>query len=131
MRAFSKYYSKCETVSVKNFLTSKKIFITLQYSGDALRIFLKQTFVECSSNILETFIRDSWDVSKETFIIKSYTFIAKTTFPSRTFKKFFSFKMSPKCSLDAPNIATLREHSANIPGILCAGWVVHKTYFYP
>ena len=30
--------------------------------------------------------------------------------------------MFPKCSLDARNIATLRKHSANIPGILRAGW---------
>ena len=30
--------------------------------------------------------------------------------------------MFPKCSLDVPNIPTLREHSVNIPGILCAGW---------
>ena len=27
-----------------------------------------------------------------------------------------------KCSLDVPNIVTLREHSANNPGILRAGW---------
>ena len=32
--------------------------------------------------------------------------------------------MFSKCSLDARNIATLREHSANIPGILHAGWAV-------
>ena len=31
--------------------------------------------------------------------------------------------MLPKISLDVPNIATLREHSLNILGILCAGWV--------
>ena len=31
--------------------------------------------------------------------------------------------MFSKCSPDARNIATLREHSANIPGILRAGWV--------
>ena len=30
--------------------------------------------------------------------------------------------MFPKCSLDVPNIATLREQSANILGILRAGW---------
>ena len=30
--------------------------------------------------------------------------------------------MFPKCSLDVPNIPTLREHSVNIPAILCAGW---------
>ena len=32
--------------------------------------------------------------------------------------------MLPKCSLDAQNIATLREHLANIPRILRAGWVI-------
>ena len=73
MRTFSKHYSKCKMVSIKfrktfsqdkppnnflNFLTSKNIFITLQYSGDILGIFLKQTFVKCSSNILETLLRD-------------------------------------------------------------------------
>ena len=34
--------------------------------------------------------------------------------------------MFPNFSLDVPNIATLREHSANIPGILRAGWVAAK-----
>ena len=55
-------------------------------------------------------------------IIKSYTFNTKITFPPITFPKISSFKMFPKCSLDVPNIATLREHSANIPAILRAGW---------
>ena len=32
--------------------------------------------------------------------------------------------MFPKCSMNARNIATLREHLANVPGILRAGWVV-------
>ena len=31
--------------------------------------------------------------------------------------------MFPKCSLDIPNIATLMEHSENIPVILCASWI--------
>ena len=90
MRNFSKHYSKRKTVSIKfkktlqerrlpilkfsqdnlqnnflNFLTSKNIFITLQYSGDILGIFLKQTFVECSSNILETLLRDYWNLPKD------------------------------------------------------------------
>ena len=70
-----------------NFLTSKNIFITLQYSGDILEIFLKQTFMECSSKVLETLLRDYWNFAKgSTFvIIKSYTFNTKLTFPSRTF----------------------------------------------
>ena len=90
MRTSSKYYSKCKTVSIKfrktlqerrlpiskfsqnnpqnnflNFLTSRNIFIALQYSGDILRIFLKQTFMECSSNILETLLRDYWNLPKD------------------------------------------------------------------
>ena len=81
MRTFSKHYSKCKTVSIKfrktllerrlpilkfsqdnpqinflNFFTSKNIFITLQYSGDILGMFLKPAFVKCSSNILETLL---------------------------------------------------------------------------
>ena len=88
----SKHYSKCKTVSIKfrktlqerrlpiskfsqnnpqnnflNFLTSRNIFIALQYSGalQYFRIFLKQTFMECSSNILETLLRDYWNLPKD------------------------------------------------------------------
>ena len=96
MGTFSKHYSKCKTVSIKfrktlqerrlpilkfsqnnpqnnflNFLTSKNIFITLQYSGDILGIFLKQTFVECSSNILETLLRDYWNLPKDQHLLLS------------------------------------------------------------
>ena len=61
---------------------------------------------------------------RSTFVIaKSYTFNTKTTFPLRSFLNIFSFKMFPKCFLNARNIATLREHSAKIPEILRAGWV--------
>ena len=35
--------------------------------------------------------------------------------------------MFPKCSLDVTNIAMLREHSKNIPGLLRAGWVSNIT----
>ena len=94
MRAFSKHYSKCKTVSIKfrktlqerrlpilkfsqdnpqnnflNFLASKNIFITLQYSGDILEIFLEQTFVECSSNIMETLLRDYWNLPKDQHLL--------------------------------------------------------------
>ena len=41
-----------------NFLTSRNNFITLHYSKDILRVFLKQTFMECSLNILEKLLRD-------------------------------------------------------------------------
>ena len=101
MRTFSKHYSKCKTFSIKfrktlqesrlpilkfsqdklqnsflNFLTSKNIFITLQYSVDILGIFLKQTFVECSSNILKTLLRDYWNLSKDQHLLLSnHTFL--------------------------------------------------------
>ena len=41
--------------------------------------------------------------------------------------------MFPKCSLDIPNIATLREHSVNIPGIqcVCVCVCVFHFYFFP
>ena len=90
MRTFSKHYFKCKSASIKfrktlqerrlpilrfsqdnpqnnflNFLTSKSIFITSQYSGDTLGIFLKQTFVKCSSSILETLICNNWNLPKK------------------------------------------------------------------
>ena len=90
----SKHYSKCKTVSIKfrktlqerrlpilkfsqnnpqnnflNFLTYKNVFITLQYSGDILGIFLKQTFLKCSSNILETLLRDYWNLPKSQHLL--------------------------------------------------------------
>ena len=70
-----------------NFLTSKNIFITLQYSGDILGMFLDYS-ASIISRLLE-FAKRSIFV-----IIKSYTFNTKTTFPSRT-SKIFSFKMFP------------------------------------
>ena len=105
MQTFSKHYSKCKMVSIKfrktlqerglpilkfsqdnpqinflNFLTSKNIFITLQYSGDILGIFLKQTFVECSSNILETLLRDYWNLPKDQhFLLSNHTLLTKKT----------------------------------------------------
>ena len=97
MGSFSKHYCKCKTVSMKfrktlqerrlpiskflqnnpqskflNFLTSKNIFIALQYSGDILGMFLKQTFVECPSNILETLLRDYWNLPKDQHLMLSY-----------------------------------------------------------
>ena len=54
-----------------NFLTSENIFITLKYSGNILGIFLKQTSVECSSNILETFHCDYWNFPKHQHLLLS------------------------------------------------------------
>ena len=61
-----------------NFLTSKKIFITLQQSRDILGLFLKQTFVECSSNILETLLHDEWDLTKDQYLLlTNYTLLTQ------------------------------------------------------
>ena len=48
-----------------NFLSSKNLFITLQYSGGFHGIILKWTFVECSSNIVETLLRNYWNLPKD------------------------------------------------------------------
>ena len=49
----------------QNFLTSKNIFVTLQYSRDILGKFLKQTLVKCSPNVLEILLRDYWNLPKK------------------------------------------------------------------
>ena len=113
MRAFSKHYSKCKTVSIKfrktlqerrlpilkfsqdkpqniylNFLASKNIFITLQYSGISLQYFWNRhlwNVFEYSGNITSWLLEF---VKRSTFfVIKSYTFNTKTTFPSKNFLK--------------------------------------------
>ena len=116
VQTFSKHYSKCKTVSIKfrktlqerrlpilkfsqdnpqnnflNFLTSKNIFITLQYSGDILGIFLKQTFVEYSSNILETLLRYCWKLPKDhNLSLSNHTLLTqRQLFHRELFKIFF------------------------------------------
>ena len=113
IRTFSKHYSKCKTVSIKfrkalqerrlpiltfsqynpqkifqNFLTSKNVFITLQYSGDILGIFLKQKFVQCWSNTLETLLRDYWNLPKDQhLLLSSHTVLTqKKLFHGEVFK---------------------------------------------
>ena len=104
MRTFSKHYSKCKTVSTMfrktlqewrlptfktfNFFTSKRIFITLQYSGDILGIIMKQTFVECSSNVLETILCDYWNLPKDQhFLLSNQTLLTqKQLFHRELFK---------------------------------------------
>ena len=126
MRTFSKHYSKCKTVSRKvqkniareetanikfftgkptkqvflDFLTSKNIFITLQYSGDIPGIFLKQTFVECFSIIPETLLCDYWNLLKDQhLLLPNHTLLTqKQLFHRKLFKKSFPLK----CSLNVP-----------------------------
>ena len=91
------------------------------YSRNMFEIDIRRMFLEYPGNITSWLLEFS---QRSTFvIIKSYTFNTKITFPQRTSKNIFSLKMFPKCSLDVLNIATLRKHIVNIPGILRAGWV--------
>ena len=119
MQTFSKHYFKCKTISINfrktlqerrltilkfsqdnpqknflNFLTSKNIFLTLQYSWDILAIFLKQTFVEYSSNILETLLRDSWNLPKDQHLLLSNHILLrqKQLFHRELLKKDFALK---------------------------------------
>ena len=117
MRTFSKHYSKCKTVSKSsektlqerrlailkssqdnppNFLTSKNVFITLQYSGDILGIFLKQKFVQCWSNTLETLLRDYWNLPKDQhLLLSSHTVLTqKKLFHGEVFKSSSPLKWS-------------------------------------
>ena len=96
--------------------------MTLQYSGDIIGTFLKEKFVECSSNILATLPCDYWNLPKDQLCYRQILpFQHKNNFSYRICSIIFSFNMFLKCSLDAWNIATLREHSASIPGILRIG----------
>ena len=122
MRIFSKHYSKCKTVSIKfrktlqerrltissfsqdkpqnnffNYLTSKTIFITLQYSGDILGVFVKQTFVECSSNILETLLSDYWHFPKDQnllFWVGNKFFILQLIYVCKTSLSLIPFQIT-------------------------------------
>ena len=76
--------------------------------------------MECSSNILETLLRDYWNLPKDQhFLLSNHTLLTqKQLFHQVLLKKSLPLKYS----LDVPNIATLREHSANIYGILRVSW---------
>ena len=116
IRLFLKHYSKCKTVSITfrkilqgrrlpilkfsqgssqnnflKFLASKNVFITLQYSGDILGIFLKQTFVECLPNILEILFRDYWNLPKDQHLLLSNRTLLtqKQLFHRKLFQKYF------------------------------------------
>ena len=70
--------------------------MTLQYSGDILGICLKHTFVECSSNILETLLRGYWNLPKDQHLLLSNPmFITqKQLFHGELLKKIFPLKRS-------------------------------------
>ena len=132
MGTFSKHYSEFKTISIKftktlqetrlpilkfsqdnpqnnylNFLTSKNIFIILQYSGHILGIYLKQTFVECSSNIVETLLRNDWNLLKnQHFLLSNHTLLTqKQLFHQELLEKYFPLK----CSLNVPWMSRILE----------------------
>ena len=146
MWTFSKHYSKCKTVSIKfrktlqerrlpilkfsqdnpqnnflNFLTSKNIFITLQYSGDILGIFLKQAIVKYPSNILETLLRDYWNLPKDQHLLLSnHTLLTqKQLFHRELLKKYFPLK----CPLNVPWISRTLQRWGNSQRIFPDNWV--------
>ena len=59
-------------------------------------MFLKQTFVECSSNILETLPRDYWNLPKDQHLLLSnHTLLTqKQLFHQELLKKYFPLKCS-------------------------------------
>ena len=68
-------------------------------------------FLEYSGNTISWLLEFA---KRSTFvIIKSCTFSTKTTFPSRTFQKIFSFKMFPGCPEHCNAEGTLSEYSRN------------------
>ena len=85
-----------------NFLTSyKNIFKTLQYSGDILGIFLKQKFLQCFSNVLETLLCDYWNLPKDQHSLSSNRtlLIQKQLFHREFLKKYFPLTCSPNVPL--------------------------------
>ena len=98
--SISKFSQDNPKKNLLNFLTSKNTAITSQYYGDILGIFLKQTFLECFLNILETLLRDYWNLPKDQHLLLSnHTLLTqKQLFHRKHLKKSFPLK----CSLNIP-----------------------------
>ena len=156
MRIFSRHYSKCNTVSIKfrktlqerrlpilkfsqdnpknnllNFLTSKDILITLQYSRDILGIFSKQTFVECFSNILENLFLNYWNLPKDKHLLLSnHTLLTqKQLFDIQLFKEYFPLK----CLLNVLWMSRTLQRWGNTQRIfpeycMRAGFLISRSY---
>ena len=63
--------------------------MALQYSGDILRIFLKQIFVECSSNYPVIVLCHYWNLAKDQHLFFSnHTLLAQ----KQIFRQKFFFK---------------------------------------
>ena len=88
---------------------------------------LKQAFVECSSNILETLLCDYWNLPKDQYLLLSnHTLLTqKQLFHRELFINSFSLKCSvmfPRCPEHCDTEGTLSECSRNIACRL--GWIL-------
>ena len=106
-----KRFQRDETLNIKfsqdnpqniflNFLTSKKIFIILQYSRDIFGICLKQTFVNCPLNILGTLLRDYWTLTKyQHLLLSKHTLLVQKQL---SHGEIFEKNSRLKCFLNIP-----------------------------
>ena len=130
-RNFSKHYSKLLALNEKRFQKSsrkhfhritnktifrtfwhhKNIFIALKYSENILGMILKQTFVECSSIILETLLYDYWNLPKDQrSLLSNQTLLTqKKLFLWELLKKFFPLN----CSLNVPRMSRTLQRRGN------------------
>ena len=86
----------------------------MQYFGDILGIFLKQKFVECSLNILETLLCGYRNLAKDRhLLLSSHTFLTQKQIQKVCLKIF-----SLKCSLNVTWMPGTMQRWGNTEGIL-------------
>ena len=95
-----------------------------EYTLSTFETDIRGMFLEYSGNII------SWLLE---FVKRSKTLLTqKTTFPSRTFKKIFSFKMFPGCPKHCNTEGTLSEYFWNIAcrlGIFVTSKIIYSYWF--
>ena len=109
----------------KKYIHNLKIF--QEYPWNDFETDIRGMFFEYSGNItlrLLEFAKRSIFV-----IIKSCTFHTKTTFSSKTFKKFFFFKMFPGCPDHCNAEGALSEYSRNIAYGLGSIFIQEQLFF--
>ena len=95
----------------RQFFLQKHFRILKKHSGNIRGMILKQTFVECSSKILETLLCDYWNLPKDQYLLLSnHTLLTeKQLFHGELFIKFFSLK----CSLNVLQMSRTLWHWGN------------------
>ena len=104
----------------------ENIFITLKHSGIILEMILKQTFMECSSDILETLLCDYWKLPKDQHLLLSHHTLLtqKQLFHGELFRNSFSLK----CFLNVPRMSQTLERWGNTQQIFLEYCVPAGTY---